>query len=166
MVNTGISFLIFLFRPSQIKSFLIIGLVSNFLMHLVREWHILCTIRLQLHHMFTITSGEFIFLKLDKISFFQCSQQLSLVWSIWTKVRYSKHLTMLSRLWLSNKYDAIVTFWTNIFFTIHFIKLLTWMLNSMLLLNLQKKEEKLWVLFFAPKRYKYFVENPFFSFSF
>ena len=34
-------FLIFVFCPCQIKNYIITGLVSNFLMHLVRGWHFL-----------------------------------------------------------------------------------------------------------------------------
>ena len=35
-------FLIFLLCPSQIKIYIITGVVSNFLMHLVIGWHLLC----------------------------------------------------------------------------------------------------------------------------
>ena len=46
MVNTGIHFFniffLFVFCPSQIKKYIITGLVRNFLMHFVRGWHILC----------------------------------------------------------------------------------------------------------------------------
>ena len=51
MVDTVIPFLRFEFWPSNIKNYIITGLVSNFFwMHLVRGWHLLCrkehTIRL------------------------------------------------------------------------------------------------------------------------
>ena len=42
MVNTGILLLRFVLGSSQIKNYIRTGVVSNFLMYLVRGWHLLC----------------------------------------------------------------------------------------------------------------------------
>ena len=42
VVTMATPFLIFVFCPSEIKNYIITMLVSNFLMHLVRGWHLLC----------------------------------------------------------------------------------------------------------------------------
>ena len=41
-ISLAYTFLIFLFYPFQIKNYIITGLVSNFLMHHVTGWHLLC----------------------------------------------------------------------------------------------------------------------------